>query len=228
MDPTPRSAHPLAPPWSPAAVLCDLDGLLVDSEALYRAAFARAAAEQGAALDDAFYGELVGRSNDEAEALVAARFGPAFERQRFARAWREHWDERLPTLVAKPGAHELLALFAERAIPCAVASSSERAVVERSLAAAGLPAFAVIAAGDEVERAKPAPDVFLLAASRLGARPAACLVLEDSPAGLRAARAAGMSAILVPDLAPPPHATTAPVFPDLFAVVARLSSTSAP
>jgi beta-phosphoglucomutase-like phosphatase (HAD superfamily) len=108
-----------------------------------------------------------------------------------------------------------------------VASSSERATIDRLLGSVGLLArFPVTVAGDEVVHGKPAPDIFLLAASRLGVDPAHCLVLEDSEPGARAAHAAGMAVIIVPDLKSPSDEVArlaTAVLPDLHAVRAWLA-----
>jgi beta-phosphoglucomutase-like phosphatase (HAD superfamily) len=92
-----------------------------------------------------------------------------------------------------------------RQLPVAVASSAHRAVIDVALEATGLDVvFAVVVSSDEVDAGKPAPDVYLLAAERLGVRPADCLVVEDSLNGVRAARAAGMTVVLVPNRSVPP------------------------
>jgi HAD superfamily hydrolase (TIGR01509 family) len=93
--------------------------------------------------------------------------------------------------------------------PAAVASSAHRAVIDAALDATGLvDAFRVVVSSDEVEHGKPAPDVYLEAARRLGVDPADCLVVEDSLNGVRAARAAGMTVVLVPNVSVPPAAGT--------------------
>ena len=94
--------------------------------------------------------------------------------------------------------------------PVALASSAHREVIDAALEAAGLTdAFAVVVSSDEVEHGKPAPDVYLETARRLGVDPAACLVIEDSFNGVRAARAAGMTVVLVPNHSVPPAPGTA-------------------
>ena len=119
----------------------------------------------------------------------------------------------------------------QKGIPLAVASSSRRERLDRTLARAQLDTiFAVSVAGDEIARGKPAPDIFLLAAERLGAPPSSCLVLEDSAPGVRAALAAGMTAIMVPDQhAPPPDilAASTLVLPTLEHVHAHLKRAAA-
>lgn len=103
----------------------------------------------------------------------------------------------------KPGCREILASLHARGIPMAIGSSGRRAQIESNLSVSGLTSyFSAIASGDEVLHGKPAPDIFLLAAKRLGVSPADCYVFEDSPNGIRAAHAAGMKPILIPDLMP--------------------------
>ena len=110
-----------------------------------------------------------------------------------------------PLFPLKSGASELLASLARAGIPCAVASSSAREEIESRLGRVGvLPFFRAIAGGDEVTRGKPDPAVYRLAAERLGASAERCLAFEDSENGIRAAVAAGMAVIAVPDLKAPP------------------------
>jgi HAD superfamily hydrolase (TIGR01509 family) len=104
----------------------------------------------------------------------------------------------------KPGLESVLGWLEARAFPRAVATSSARATAHRLLQAAGVrQRFEIVVGGDEVTHGKPAPDLFLLAAERLGVAPSDCVVLEDSSAGIRAAHRAGMTPILVPDLQSP-------------------------
>lgn len=98
-----------------------------------------------------------------------------------------------------PGVAVLLDALASEGIPCAVASNSERVWVDEVPQITGLTGrFAAIATADEVQNPKPAPDVYLLAAQRLGVDPCACIAFEDSPRGLAAAHAAGMTTVAVP------------------------------
>ena len=104
----------------------------------------------------------------------------------------------------RPGIVELLQWLVARGIPRAVATSTRRPLAMRKLEAAGLlPYFDAVCTSSDVPRPKPAPDVYLLAARTLAVDPACCLVLEDSPTGVRAALAAGMTPVQVPDLLEP-------------------------
>jgi HAD superfamily hydrolase (TIGR01509 family) len=108
---------------------------------------------------------------------------------------------RITELELKPGLSELVEAASARGLGLAVASSSTRALVDATLERFALrPRFQAVVSGDMVERLKPAPDIFLCAAELLGVEPAACVVLEDSIAGVRAAVAAGMPVIAVPEL----------------------------
>jgi HAD superfamily hydrolase (TIGR01509 family) len=196
------------------AVILDMDGLMLDTERLYQRAWQAAASHLGYRLDDGFYLTLVGLTNAAGERAVAERFGPSFPLARFRARWATLWREEVERsgIPLKAGLCEVLEHVAEREIPVAVATSSDQRYAAYSLSMAGLDGrrFAHLVTGEQVERGKPAPDIYLEAARRLGADPARCLAVEDSDAGILAARAAGMIAVLVPDLkAPSPAARAA-------------------
>jgi len=172
-------------------VVFDCDGTLVDSEPLSGEAWRRALAPYGYAVTDADLAACLGIPYLRTHAYLAERaqipdpatLWPQLRRELFALI-----DAELRTF---DDAVQALEELRARGVPVAVASSSVRERLDHTLASAGL-AFAVSIAGDEVEHGKPAPDMFLRAAERLGVAPARCVVVEDSPPGVAAGRAAGM------------------------------------
>jgi sugar-phosphatase len=183
-----------------AALLLDMDGLMVDSEPLWflvERDFARA---RGGDWTEALAHSCIGTGIAHTLRTMQQQFGFAVDLERDAEAIVSSFIGRVDELALKPGCAELLAEAGARSVPCAVASSSARPLVEATLARFGLgDRFAAVVTGSCVARPKPAPDIFLEAARRLGAAPEACVVLEDSVAGVMAARAAGMRAIAVPE-----------------------------
>ena len=187
------------------AVIFDMDGLMLDTEPLYRAAWQQAAIGLGYVLSEATYSRMIGRKTEDAEHLMFDEFGPGFPIDAFRQGYRKLESEfqRSP-LPKKRGLDALLDLLDSRRVPKAVATSTRRIVAVAELFATGLlHRFDVIVTGDDVTNGKPAPDLFLLAAERLGIDPARCLVLEDAESGVIAAHRAGMQVYMVPDLQPP-------------------------
>ena len=177
---------------------------MLDTEPLYREAWQKAALLQGHLITDDLYLRTVGQRVPESEAMFAALFGETFSVDEFRTQSGPIYDEIVATrgVSHKPGLLELLEFLVEKEIPRAVASSNGRRAVLKLLGSLAK-YFDPVVTGDEVKRGKPAPDIFLLAASRLGVAPEDCLVLEDADTGARAAKAAGMTVIVVPDLVPP-------------------------
>jgi len=181
-----------------------MDGVLIDSEAAIRRAWIDAAATTGGELSPDDYLSIIGLTLSDAHSRLASLLGA----ERFAAARQLVLAEVGPesgfVFPAKPGAMEALATLAGLGVRCAVASSTAAPEVRRRLGAVDLLRyFEVVVGGDEVARGKPDPALFLLAARRLGAEPSACVVFEDSTHGLSAARAAGITAVAVPDLKEP-------------------------
>lgn len=195
-----------------SAVVFDMDGLLIDSERSLMRAWMTAAAEIGSPLQASDYMRIVGIASGESELMLNEMLGGA-DRQALARAKviealaRE--DGAGIAFPAKLGAAQLMAELSRRGVPCGVASSSRIEEIRHRLAAVQLDQYLIaMAGGNEVPRAKPDPAVYLLAAERMGVKPSDCLAFEDSHNGVKAARAAGMQIIAVPDLVTPDAAAT--------------------
>lgn len=187
------------------AVIFDLDGLMLDTEVLARATWQQAAAHFGFEITNEQYLQLIGRRDDDAEGQLLQWFGSEFPldafRDRARRAWQGLTEQGIAT---KPGLVELLGWIDEHQLAFAVATSSYASSVERKLAKAAINRpIPCLVTGDQVRNAKPAPDIFIEAARRLGVDPLQCVVLEDSDAGVAAAHAAGMRVVMVPDLKMP-------------------------
>lgn len=181
----------------------DCDGLLADTETPDFDAWRTLYAEHGLTLDLEDWAQTIGvaKGHDRRDwhAPLAAVVGPGYDRAAMQARRRAHYQAALLALTPMPGAVALLDALADDGLFCAVASNSERVWVDRVLEITGLTGrFAAIATADEVEHPKPAPDVYLLAAKRLGLPPQACVAFEDSPRGLAAAHAAGMWTVAVP------------------------------
>jgi HAD superfamily hydrolase (TIGR01509 family) len=183
-----------------AAAIFDLDGTLVDTERLTVEAGVRAFADVGIAVPVAFLRSMAGKDDATCARIVADTY-PEMDFLTFARAHdlrvREAYAAGIPL---KPFVREVLEGIA---LPKAVATSSTRASALRKLSVTGLEGFfRLVVSVNDVTRPKPAPDPFLLAAELLGVDPAACVAFEDSETGARAAMAAGMTVVQVPDVVP--------------------------
>ncbi len=155
-------------------------------------------------LDEGVFLGMIGHKwEDCVRLLQQAMPGEPERAAELASTAQQRYHERVSTqpIPLKHGVTAVLSHLHQAAIPCAVATSTQLQLALRKLANAGLTdAFSAIAGGDEVERGKPAPDLYLLAARRLGVDPQRCIAFEDSGPGIRAAHAAGMLPFLIPDL----------------------------
>jgi HAD superfamily hydrolase (TIGR01509 family) len=184
-----------------AAIIFDMDGLLVDSEPVAADALRTFLLGHGRELTAETLEGTLGRRLPEAIAVVAAAHDLPGPLDDLVAAYARMRLEALRgNVAAMPGAAALLDWVRAFGLASALATSSDRAQADVSLAEAGLVGrFDVMVTGDEVRHGKPAPDLFLLAAERLGVPPEACLVFEDAPAGLDAAARAGMRRVWVPN-----------------------------
>jgi HAD superfamily hydrolase (TIGR01509 family) len=187
------------------AVLWDMDGLLVDTEPLWTRAEHDVAAHYGSTFTPAAKAAIVGTRLDTAVPLLLEHFGVPATPEEVERAGRLLLSRVVALFLAEPlplqpGAARLLADLADAGVPCALVSSSFRVLVDAVLSTGAGP-FATTLAGDEVARAKPDPEPYLTAAARLGADPARCVVLEDSPTGVASGTAAGCAVVAVPSVA---------------------------
>lgn len=204
------------------AVIFDLDGVIVDSEIWWHEERAAWAAERGLRWTEADTRAVMGANSAGWARIMRERLGlggadePAILEAIVARV-TDRYAAGAPVI---DGAVDAVRRIAAR-WPVAVASSAHRRVIDAALTATGLrDTIRIVVSSDEVEHGKPAPDVYLEAARRLGVPPAGCLVVEDSINGLRAGLDAGMTTVLVPNLSVPP-APGAEAFADH--VLARLS-----
>jgi HAD superfamily hydrolase (TIGR01509 family) len=191
------------------AVVFDLDGVLVDTEEIWDEARRRLVAERGGRWHERAQRDMMGMSSREWARYMHEELGlrepPEEISEAVVRRLEALYRERLPLI---PGAVEAVRRIGAR-WPLGVASSSNRPLIDLVLELSGLaPLFAATVSSEEVERGKPAPDVYLEAARRLGQDPARCAAIEDSENGIRSAAAAGMRVVAIPNRAFPPSAET--------------------
>ncbi len=184
-----------------AAVIFDMDGLLIDSEPLAKEAWQAAVRVYDAELGTALFDRMLGRRQIECAALVQRELGLPVAPEALCRQRNDLFLQMLPGRVRPmPGACELVRELQARGVRRALATSGERSYVNVVLRELALEAaFDACVVAEDVTRGKPAPEVYLLAAERLAAPPDRCLVLEDAPNGIAAAKAAGCRSVAVPN-----------------------------
>ena len=192
-------------PRPPRAVIFDMDGLLFDTEALYRDAFLAAARDMGGHMPEPVFHSLIGLPGESSRRLLLDHFGDDFDVDGLWDASAEHFHALARGQdFLKAGVREVLDLLDALALPRAIATSSRHEDVAFNLGRHGLEdRFHAVAARGDYPRGKPHPDPFLVAAGWLGVDPADCLALEDSHNGVRSAAAAGMMTVMIPDLLAP-------------------------
>ncbi|HEX2541620.1 MAG TPA: HAD family phosphatase [Caldimonas sp.] len=224
----PRQRRSAAEPLAIEALVFDMDGLLLDTERLAFRALQQAGAELGLEMPESLCHSMIGVAADKSRLLLLERHGDAAPADALFAAAARHLEAQVEAglLDVKAGVPELLSAAEQAGLPKAVATSSARQKALRHLHAAGIDGrFDAIVTRDDVERGKPHPDLFLRAAAALGTAPERCLALEDSYNGVRAAHAAGMPVVMVPDLLAPSeemHRLCRAVLTDLHAVLPLL------
>jgi len=209
------------------AVIFDMDGTLLDTEAEHRRVMAQAADALGWPFAEEVQLAMIGIHRDANRAMLVDRFGADFPLEQFYADSDRLFEEALETAIPmRPGVEPLLQQLAAAGVPMAVATSTEAPYAQQRLQKAGLlDYFDTVVTRNDVDLPKPHPQPYLLAARRLGVDPAQAIAVEDSYAGVRSAAAAGMATVMVPDLLPPTEAElrlVAMVLPSLHDLAALL------
>ncbi len=188
------------------AVIFDMDGLMFDTEALAKKGWLIAGRECGLPITDEIVYKVIGMNAASVQKTCEDYFGPGFDYDSFRQKVSDYMQKTLEEdgIPVKRGLPELLAFLKENGYRTAVASSSSRSTVKDYLRRAQMEnSFSALICGDMIQRGKPEPDIFLKAAEELSVPPDECLILEDSSNGIRAAHAAGIRVVMVPDLIAP-------------------------
>lgn len=186
-----------------SCLIYDMDGLLLDTEGIYTEVTQQIVGEYGKVFDWSVKEKIIGRRSIQAAEIIVESLDLPISPQDYLDSRKDVLLEKFKDTEALPGAKEMTTHFFKLGIPQALATSSSSPMFEAKFEKhkKWFSQFAQIVRGDdpELKEGKPAPDIFLLAANRVGVDPAECLVFEDAPTGTKAALAAGMSVVVVPD-----------------------------
>lgn len=182
----------------------DMDGLLFDTETIYQQTWNEIAEEKGIHLPKEFVKAISGTNGKIMCHVIESYYGVSDGRQIQSDCMIRMRKKLHRYVPKKTGVDEILQFFKENKVHLAVASSSSKSQIENNLEIAGISSyFEKIVSGDEVEKGKPEPDIFLLAAEKIRCKPEECYVFEDSSNGILAGYRAGCKAIMIPDLIAP-------------------------
>jgi HAD superfamily hydrolase (TIGR01509 family) len=188
------------------AVIFDMDGLMFDTERLSCTMWKRAGKEHGYTIDDEIFMNIIGSTVMVTENIFKNAYGRDFPYHELRRIRLGYTDEYIKNngVPVKKGLMRLLDYLGEKGVKKAVATSTEKKRALKVIHLAGITShFECIIGGDDVQKSKPAPDIFLRTAEKLGVPAGECIVLEDSTKGINAAMTAGMLPVMVPDLKKP-------------------------
>ena len=203
-----KKTNPVWPvtPFIPKGVILDMDGLMIDTEQLEIRIYVKISRDIGWPTPETVLCNTIGVSDADSEEFYKNKYGADYPfREIWAAVKKEVTKEAEKNGIPhRPGLLVMLDKLDKLGIPTAVATSTFRERARWKLERAGvLDRFKILVCGDEIERGKPEPDIFLLAAERLGEKPEDCVGFEDSPAGLAGLAAAGISSVFIKDMAEP-------------------------
>ena len=205
-------------------VIFDMDGVIFDTERLAHRCWLEVARQKGIKNMDKIYPSIIGCNHSRAVETLLNYYGENFPVENFLQDTRQTFNRYIDTygVPIKAGVTELLMFLKTNGYMMALASSSDRAIVEKELKSADIyKYFDKIVCGDEVTHGKPDPEIFLKAVSALKSQKRESMVIEDSYNGLQAALSAGVTAVMVPDMLPPTEeliGAGVKVFPNLLSV----------
>ena len=200
--------------FRPAAAIFDMDGLMLDTERPALDLWARAGKSLGIEISAEMVISTLGIDDDGMRPIFLNRFGSDFPYDTLLEKLKELTFEEFNEGIAhKKGLSTMLDRLSTLCIPMAVATSTNREKAAWKLKQAGIyDRFGIIVCGDEIKNGKPAPDIFLLAAEKLGKSPQECVGFEDSAAGLKALYSAGIPSVFIKDMVEPPDDVLATVW----------------